>query len=374
MKHIAFCLDHAYGHIIPTLGISLELIRRGHRVSYVVPPSFSPGISRIGATPVIINPLSTHTRSKVFPHLLSEDGSYDLEKRVIPNFGTSTQIRAERTRHSLPQIEDAFSNDKPDLIIHDDSNDVAGRSFADKWHIPRVRHYPAIVEPQHIRSYFSEDQLILVPVPRFINDDSELLDERFQFIGFIPEGREQFFEPWDSRLDTPDTILVSVTTGLLPQTEFCMRAIHAFSGRSMPVVLSIGSNFDPSSEIHPDSLSVSTANIRINRYSSNLPILRNTCVLISQGGQGTTLEALYSGVPIIVLSPSQAQDMVARRVNELALGLQLNFTSTTAEDLFEATIRVARDLKLLARVKAAQKSMQEDRGAHKAANLIEACL
>jgi hypothetical protein len=46
-QHIAFVLEQAYGHVMPTLGIALELIRRGHRVSYATTADFVPVPGRI---------------------------------------------------------------------------------------------------------------------------------------------------------------------------------------------------------------------------------------------------------------------------------------------------------------------------------------
>ena len=58
-KHIAFVLEHAYGHLMPTLGIAMELIRRGHRVSYATTADFAPIVTRIGARAFILTPLQT---------------------------------------------------------------------------------------------------------------------------------------------------------------------------------------------------------------------------------------------------------------------------------------------------------------------------
>jgi len=179
-KHIAFFLEPAYGHIIPTLGIALELIRRGQRVSYAVTSEFAPAIHRIGAHAVIFKPLQT--RSKVLAEVLPNPSMIDDRASAL------NELVRERTEDSLPQLEAQYHDNKPDLVIQDECEDIAGRSLALKWDIPHIRLFPTIIPPNLERS-FADGQLVLVPVPRFFQKRPEHLGRHFKFIGFIPEGR-----------------------------------------------------------------------------------------------------------------------------------------------------------------------------------------
>src|SRR6266404_3076033 len=124
-RHIAFLLEQAYGHIIPTVGIALELMKRGHRVSYAVTCDFAPAVVRVGVRAIVFTPLET--RQKLQTSIVAHD---------IKGF---EELRRARTEDSMAQLEALYHDDKPDLIIHDDCEDAAGRSLALKWGIGQIR-------------------------------------------------------------------------------------------------------------------------------------------------------------------------------------------------------------------------------------------
>jgi len=49
-SHIAFLNYPAHGHVNPTLPVAAELVRRGHRVSYVVAEQYADAVRATGAT------------------------------------------------------------------------------------------------------------------------------------------------------------------------------------------------------------------------------------------------------------------------------------------------------------------------------------
>ena len=51
--HVTFLVTPGHGHLNPTLGVVAELIARGHRVTYPVPPVFVRGVEAVGAEPVL---------------------------------------------------------------------------------------------------------------------------------------------------------------------------------------------------------------------------------------------------------------------------------------------------------------------------------
>lgn len=51
--HIAMFSIAAHGHVNPSLEVIRELVGRGHRVSYAIPPSFAEKVAATGAEPVL---------------------------------------------------------------------------------------------------------------------------------------------------------------------------------------------------------------------------------------------------------------------------------------------------------------------------------
>jgi UDP:flavonoid glycosyltransferase YjiC (YdhE family) len=368
-KHIAFCLEAAYGHIIPTLGTALELIRRGHRVSYAVPPSFGDAVHRAGAKAMVFTPLNT--RSTICTRALKADGRLRLWSDEPEWANLWCELRRERTADSLSKLECVYNEDRPDAIAHDDNLDIAGRSFALKFEIPRIRVLPTFAGYENNLEVFSDDQFILVVIPRFFFRTLDGFDRRFKFIGYTPEGARSFFSSWPSRNTDLPIIQVCPTTGLMPQLEFCRLVISAFSDEPWHIVLSIGNDLDSASRIDPSRFANLPANFEVNRLSSNLDILEHASLFVGQGGQRSTLDAIYSGVPSLLVPPSDAHDAIARRTAELGFGRRLSISEASPENLRKFSTLLLNDRATRAKIAQARHVMAEEGGAEQAADAIE---
>jgi UDP:flavonoid glycosyltransferase YjiC (YdhE family) len=368
-RHIAFYVEQLFGHIVPTLGIGLELLRRGHRVSYAVTERLAPMIRGIQATSVIIE--SSDVRDSAGPILKETDHKYwqlpDSELKTLFD-----EITRKRTSHSLKQLESSFLDDRPDVIVHDDILDRGGSEFALKYHIPKVRHYPQFVDADMLDG-FSNDEVILVSAPRFFHRTSALFDadERFKCIGFIPEGRKQAFEPWTPLRSGRKQILISPTTGLFPQVDFCRMAIEASRNQPWDVVLSLSASMDIKSLVDPKRLSDIPRNVHVNRSSSNLDVMETSCLYVGQGGQGGTLEAIFCGAPQILIPPTPFHHVVARRVTELGMGLWMPLSDLSPERFVEYVAAALDDEVMLHRIATARDAMHHGQGAKLAADTIE---
>jgi len=359
MKHIAFIVEQAYGHILPTLGIAMELIRRGHRVSYAVTKDFAPGINRIGARALVFSPLVTR------PALLNAIDQGDKD-------GIDELLRV-KTNHSLAQLQDRFSDDQPDLIVHDACEDFAGRLLASKQGVPSIRFAPFPVKLEKDQD-LSGDNAILIGMPRcFIEQIGQVESPRVRVIGFIPGGRGAFFEPWRPSYGSSKMILISVTTGILPQIDFCRMIIDAFRDATFQVVLSIG-GLDRVSKITPADLGQLPDNFELNRGSANFEILQHAAVFVTQGGQGSILEAIYQGVPILGIPSYFWDEEACRMVVDLGLGARLSFSDASPERIREHAENLLDDHAIRGRLKDLQHSMSQDSGAEVAADVIETYL
>jgi len=365
-RHIAFLLEQAYGHILPTLGVAAELVRRGSDVSFGVTEEFAPIVRRVNARAVILCPMETRADLCSMTALPEGGHDYALSEEQQQRF--ASHIR-DRTQASLAQLEERYRGDRPDVVVHDDCLDLAGRTFADKWGIKRVRFHPLPVY-REARPAFGDDRLVLVSVPKFFVEDADSFDERFKFIGFIPEGRREVAERWKRSGHGKPTILVSPTTGLMAQKDFCRVVAKALGDLDYEIVLSIPGDFDPLCVIDPKDLGRLPDNFRLNRYSSHLEILEDACLFVGQGGPGSTLEALYSGVPALLVPPTQAHDITAVRLARLGLGTRMSIAEASPERLRAEALALIEDEATGVRVKAAQRAMREDRGVEVAADLL----
>ena len=358
-KHIAFIVESAHGHINPTLGIASELVKRGHRVTHAVKKSFAARVIASGSEAMIYDPMET--KLNLFQEMSQTPGGeflFDFS-RVDLNLFAKERFQQE-VDDTLYQLQTIYKNDKPDLIIYDTMN-PAGTSLAAAWGISRIEHCPMMIEPggaEHTAD------LVIVSLPEFLQEHRETLDNRFCFVGPVyNEGA--FFKPLTLAPFPGPTVLVSATTGLLPQVEFFLTALQAFDDLPWRVVLSIGEQLDPT------TLGPIPENFQINQFSSQPKILERSSLFIGQGGPASALEALRYGVPPLLIPPSQFHDMYARRIEKLGLGVRLSHTDFSADTLKAAAVSLLQDRLMLERITEVQKELQESRGAERAADLVE---
>jgi UDP:flavonoid glycosyltransferase YjiC (YdhE family) len=355
-RHVAFILESVYGHIVPTLGIAAELIHRGYRVSYAVKRQFEPRILSGGAQAKVYQPLEN--KLKAFQAMKNEGMGFSSEASA----SLWKKLQQEETEDTFSKLESLYQPDRPDLIVYDCMN-PAGRLLAGKLNIAAVEHSPMVISTNN-NSWSYDENLVLVSIPRFFQHNADDLDDRFQFIGFIQNDRKQFFASWRPKASVKKLILVSATTGLLPQTEFFRKAIAAFGDSPWYLVLTIGDGIDP------DSLTPLPANCEINRSASNFEILETASLVIGQAGQGSALEALYHAVPQLLIPPSPIHDDCAIRIAELGLGTRLPESEATVENLKTAGISLLEDQATRSRLQEVAKIMRESNGAAMAADLI----
>jgi len=144
------------------MGIALHLIECGYRVSYAVTSSFAPLIRSIGAEPVVVEPLDI--RGRIISASAAAGNSVE-DRTKVRRF--ALDLINQRTAGLLSQLEGLYGSARPDLVIHDDSLDMAGRELASKWNIARMRHHSQFIDKEMDEHFldFSRDNAVLLTVP-----------------------------------------------------------------------------------------------------------------------------------------------------------------------------------------------------------------
>jgi UDP:flavonoid glycosyltransferase YjiC (YdhE family) len=306
--HVAIIVDPCHGHIYPTLGILAELVARGCRVSCAASRYFAEKIAKSGGEPIVYTPLEPMTCSKRFVQAGGGD------RAAFMRFWK--EYEQEEVENALPQLEELYKNKRPDLILYD-LRTLYAQVLASEWNIAKIEHSPQFIR----RGGYSwvgrpyDETLVLVSVPKLLHPYVDELDHRFHFVGPIYSDRK-FFEPWTPQPEDRPRILVSATTALV-QPDFFKLMVDAFRDLPLRIFLSIGDALDP------ESLGPLPSNFELNRSSSHLEILKHVSLFVCQGGLGSSLEALYRGVPVLAIPPSEFHEEVAVRIAELGLGIRL---------------------------------------------------
>ncbi len=67
-----------------------------------------------------------------------------------------------------------------------------------------------------------------------------------------------------------------------------------------------------------------------------IELLTYTKLFITHGGMNSTHEALYNGVPLVVIPQSADQPIIAKQVENLGAGVQLQMKGLSEEELRES--------------------------------------
>jgi dTDP-L-oleandrosyltransferase len=392
-RHILFLAMVRHGLVFPTLAVVAELIRRGHRVTYLTSEPFAEPVAATGAEVVRYDsPLAGVDAAEVF----AEDDAGALPHLLYLRENVAV----------LRAAEAHFGATAPDAVLYDDFPFIAGRLLAHRWRRPAGRLSVAFVSNEHYS--FSQDMLDdsgamdplalpafrarltdllteygtsgpvetfwtaierfnLVFIPKAFQFAGDTFDERFRFVGPCFE-RRSFLGDWTPPRDGRPVVLVSLGTTFNDQPDFFRDCVKAFAGAPWHVVMTVGDQIDVG------ALGPVPGNIEVRRWVSHLAVLEHARACVTHGGMGTVMEALYFGCPIVAVPHSFDVMPMARRIAELGLGTVLRPHEVDGERLRAAVESVARDGAVESRVRRVQAQVRQAGGTPRAADEIEAYL
>jgi MGT family glycosyltransferase len=380
----------AHGHVNPSLAVVRELVRRGHRVSYVITEQFAEQVARTGAEPVLYE-----TTWPTTPAGQREQWSDDLVE-------IWTQFLDEAV-HALPQAAAALRDDRPDLLLQD-IGAYEARVLAHRWQLPLVQLSPSIVAwegyeeemaalfdpvkatPEYrayerrfldwlaadgialgVDEFVGRPERALVLIPRALQPHAERVSERCTFVGPCVEDRAEQ-DRWEAPADGRRVLLISLGSAFTERPQFYRDCVEAFGGGDWHVVLAIGQHVDPA------ALGELPGNVELHRFAPQLAVLEHASAFVTHAGMGSAKEGLAAGVPLVAVPQAADQFGNAERIAELGVGLHLPAEEVTPTTLRDAVERVSGDPAIAARVRQVGAEMAAEGGTTAAADAIEALL
>lgn len=338
MSTIAFLNIGMHGHINPTLPVVAELVRRGHTVTYHTSPAFRAEIEAAGA------------KVHLYP-----GGDQPLPDPPTPV--TLMESLARTTVGLLSAVLDDLRRARPDLIVHDSScmwGAVAARelgvpaassftTFAFNRHVPSPTRGSwellAMARRQHrsvqgylrarweLRRRFDarglppldllniRQPLNLVYTSRTFQPAAEHFDGSYRFVG--PSIGARPVDPtFDAERLRDPVLYASLGTVFNADPELLRTFATALAPLGGTVVVSTG-------QTDPDALGPLPANVLPLRFVPQPEVLARAALFITHGGMNSVNEAMYAGVPMLVVPQGADQPMIARRVVELGAGLSI---------------------------------------------------
>ncbi|EPZ51659.1 glycosyl transferase family 1 [Alicyclobacillus acidoterrestris ATCC 49025] len=350
------------GHINPTLGVVQELIRRGEEVVYFTAEQFRADVERTGAKVVTFDiekfleaflaggrtPWARvggllRTAYIVIPSVLEQtkDGRFDYiihdsmfgcgrllaQLLNLPAINSCTSFAIDENQFN--RLQEQLSRNFPDDVNARGKQEFEQlvRHVQEKYHVQVQSAYEVFCNPA---------PLTIVYTSRRFQPNGEGFDESYKFVGpsVIPRLNSSFDF---SQVDTDNLIYISLGTVFNHAVEFYKCCFEAFANTKYTVLLSVGR------QTQIEELGAIPANFLVHQYVPQLEVLQHAKVFITHGGMNSTSEALYYGVPLIVLPQNADQPVIARRVAEIGAGVYLNQDGLSADELRAVTERVLKD-------------------------------
>jgi len=388
--HIAMFSIAAHGHVNPSLEVIRELVARGHRVTYAIPPVFA---DKVAATGAEVKPWHSTLPS---PDDDPAAWGATLLDNVEPFLDDAVQ--------ALPQLAAAYEGDEPDLVLHDTAS-YPGRVLAHRWGVPAISLAPHMVawagyeeevaapmweEPKKTergRAYYARFQAwleengidlhpddfagrparSLVLIPRALQWNADRVDETvYTFVGAC-QGDRGTDGDWQRPAGAEKVVLVSLGSAFTKQPEFYRNCVRAFGGLpGWHLVLQIGKHVDPA------ELGDVPAGVEVHAWVPQLAILKQADLFVTHAGAGGSQEGLATATPMIAVPQAADQFGNADVLQSLGVARHLPTEEATPEALRTAALALVGDPEVARRLKDVQAGMAQEGGTRRAADLIEA--
>ncbi|MFF3486534.1 macrolide family glycosyltransferase [Streptomyces sp. NPDC002701] len=383
---IAFLNIGMHGHINPTLPVAAELVRRAHTVTYHTSPAFQEEIEATGAT--------VH---------LYPGGDPAMPDPPMPV--TLMEALARTSVRLLPAVLTDLRRIRPDVIVHDSAclwGAVAARelgvpaassftTFAYNRRVPsptrgsRELLAAAVGRPRSAAGYLRSrwqlyrrfdtrglppldlgnirQPLNLVYTSRAFQPAVEDFDASYRFVG--PSIGARPADPTFPLDGLQDPVLYA---SLGTVFDAGPRLLRSFAAALAPlggtVVLSTG-------QTDPAALGPLPANVLARRFVPQPEVLARAALFITHGGMNSVNEAMYAGVPVLVVPQGADQPMVAERVTGLGAGLSIRTADVTEDSVRALARRLLGDARFLAAATTLRTAQREAGGHRRAADEVE---
>ncbi|NUW42224.1 glycosyl transferase [Nonomuraea rhodomycinica] len=391
-RHYLFMCQPDHGHVIPSLAVVAELVRRGHRVTYLTGGGMAPLVEETGAG------------------LLCYDSIYaGADLRALESDPLAlVSLFLDESRAMLDAADRHLADHpdlRPDLVVYDLTVLHAGRVLARKLGVPATQLIPIFASNEHysfLGSVYAggdadpglpawvDDMLArtralaaghgveadpaelwwevqdsnLVSLPRSFQPAGDTFDERFAFVGPCL-GERGFLSGWEPPDDGLPVALLTFGTVAAGRPELFRTCVRAFAELPWRGVVTLPPGMDPG------YLGPLPPTMEVRRWVSHVSVLRHATVAVTHGGLGTAMEALHWGCPMVVVPATPIDRVAARRVEELGLGRALDPDALTPERLVEAVLAVAGDERVRHRAQAMRGDIGRAGGTTRAADLLE---
>ena len=374
------------GHILSSLPMITELVKKGVEVDYYAPESQRAQVEITGA------------KMRVFPEVQERySGPYMGKEEflaVIP------LVFLGMAKEAIDAIMAGLQENRPDVIIADEMA-LAGRLAAWKLGIPLVMMFTSYAPGQEFSIFrtwpdFPDSPArraalemaeefqkeyggpLLTPGEIFeatadfnistltkeFQPGGESFGDRFFFAGaqIAPRAGDGSWQPPKNGKPLLYTSLGSLFNNW---PEFYKMLFPVVKDLDVNVLCSLGKT------IKPEDLGEIPANVTTMAFTPQLEVLRHTSFFLTHAGVGSVMEALYNGVPMMCIPQMDEQIFTAHRMEELGItsGVLLK-EEVTEESLRKVLTELIENPVYGEKARAMGEQMRREGGCDKAAQAV----
>ena len=349
-RHILMVNLPYAGHTNPSLGLVRCLVAAGHEVDYIQAEAFRERVEASGARfvpydepPQSLVPALNEVRNwgAAYRTVRRIGANYDCLiyellffpgkalaaelgipcYRLISTFALNRHLLRVLGKTGGPYLTALFRSERLCTAL--------SRLFLPKFSLREKNLAEALVReaPPHNFIYTLRD---------FQPEEACFPETNYHFVGPAVDDRAE--EPFS--FEKSGNPLVYISFGTLMHADKCFwkKLIAAFAGKRVEVVCSVGS------EKLVRALGDLPSNVRAFAKVPQLTLLSRATLFVTHGGMNSVNEALYYGVPMIVLPFGLDQPLVGRELQRRKLGRVIAPRELTAARLWRTAKELLRDL------------------------------
>jgi MGT family glycosyltransferase len=367
MSRVCMLGHPAHGHINPTLPVIAELVRRGETVTYFATEPFRSKIEQTGATFASYGGQDLFERNLAAGGMLGGmAGLIETTEEILP--ALLDRVRAIAPDYLLVEAHAVWGNliaqilrvptvtlcsmfainetliTAADLMRHLYGGAPAGHAlqgllglsaYAETAHRLQARY--GVACPDIIDYLGNRQALNIVFTSRAFQVGGDRFGDDYIFVGpSVSDTADTDTTLAFARAEQP-LIFVSMGTMYNDEAALYRTCFDAFREQPWNVVMAVGHRVDRS--LLPDP----PANVILRDYVPQVAVLQRARLFITHGGINSAHEAMWHGVPMVVLPRAADHHIVATRVAEVGAGMVLDRTQATRERLIALTDRVLAD-------------------------------
>lgn len=348
--HFAMITLGAAGHVLASLPLVAELVKKGNRVTYFTVPRYKKMVDATGAD-------YREVRSA-----LTKDGQADRD--IATDMMAELPLRfLSEGAATIESIMEVLRQDKPEAVIVD-ALAIAGRLAAAELKVPVImlftsfaandkfslcRHWPVYPDTNPARArakalaaelsdkygtpaydvhgiFEGKGDLNIVTQPASFHPAAETFDDSFVFAG--PQIMKRVDSgAWEAPEGDAPLVYTSLGTLFNAWPEFYHILYGVVKDMDLRLVSSVGST------LKKEEIGEIPANVKIFPFLPQLEVLENADFFITHAGIGSVMEAAYYGVPMLAIPQMDEQAFTASCMVKAGLGIVIPKEGLTPEKL-----------------------------------------